>query len=64
MRAFTGAVMKKTSRPQALKNEKHPSSDTPGRPRESGSRQQTHPDQGLQSGSSVLDKEATRRNRR
>lgn len=30
--------------------------ETPGRPKKTGSRQQTHPDQGLQSGSPELDR--------
>ncbi|MBX5463465.1 MAG: hypothetical protein IRZ28_20530 [Steroidobacteraceae bacterium] len=34
---------------------------TPGRARDAASRQQTHPDQGLQSGSPDLDEDATRR---
>jgi hypothetical protein len=36
---------------------------TPGRPKDSGSRQQTHPDQNSQSGSPHFDRELTRRNR-
>lgn len=36
-------------------------STTPGRPKESGSRQQTYPDQGAQTGSPELDEEMTRR---
>jgi hypothetical protein len=35
-----------------------PTADSPGRPKDSGSRQQTHPDQNLQSGSHELDKSA------
>jgi hypothetical protein len=35
-----------------------PATNTPGRPKDSGSRQQTHPDQGMQSGSGELDKSA------
>ncbi|MBV8853486.1 MAG: hypothetical protein JOY91_08790 [Sinobacteraceae bacterium] len=38
-----------------------PSSDTPGRPKDSGSRQQTHHDQGADTGSSELDKDLTER---
>jgi hypothetical protein len=38
-----------------------PSATTPGRPKDSGSRQQTHPDQGSHSGSPSFDKETTRR---
>lgn len=34
---------------------------TPGKPRDSGSRQQTHKDQGTQTGSPELDREASRR---
>ncbi len=34
---------------------------TPGRPRDSGSRQQTHPGQALNSGSPSFDKESTQR---
>jgi hypothetical protein len=41
---------------------KQPDSTTPGRPKDSGSRQQTHPDQNSQSGSPQLDRELTRRN--
>jgi len=37
------------------------SADTPGRPKESGSRQQTHPDQTSHSGSPKLDRVLTRR---
>lgn len=36
-------------------------SDTPGRPKDSGSRQQTHPDQGADTGSPQLDKDLTHR---
>jgi hypothetical protein len=36
-----------------------PGSQTPGRPTDSGSRQQTHPNQGSQSGAPDLDREAT-----
>jgi hypothetical protein len=36
-------------------------SATPGRPKDSGSRQQTHPGQVLNSGSPSFDKEATQR---
>lgn len=35
-----------------------PPSTSPGRPKESGSRQQAHPDQGSQSGSHELDSRA------
>jgi hypothetical protein len=37
-----------------------PTEDSPGRPKNSGSRQQHHPDQNLQSGSRQLDKDASR----
>jgi hypothetical protein len=40
-----------------------PAPSTPGRPKESGSRQQTYPDQKLQSGSPALDKESTRKSK-
>ncbi|MBV8853208.1 MAG: hypothetical protein JOY91_07400 [Sinobacteraceae bacterium] len=36
-------------------------SDTPGRPKDSGSRQQTHHDQGAETGSGKLDKDLTQR---
>jgi hypothetical protein len=36
-----------------------PSSDTPGRPKTSGSRQQTHPDQQAQTGAKDLDSRST-----
>jgi hypothetical protein len=36
-------------------------SDTPGRPNDSGSRQQTHQDQGADTGSPQLDKDLTQR---
>lgn len=36
-------------------------SDTPGRPKDSGSRQQTHPNQGSQSGSPKVDRQLTDR---
>jgi hypothetical protein len=42
---------------------KQRNSTTPGRPKDSGSRQQTHPDQNSQSGSPHFDRELTRRNR-
>jgi hypothetical protein len=35
--------------------------DSPGRPKDSGSRQQSHPDQNLQSGSGELDKKSGRK---
>ncbi len=38
-----------------------PTSDSPGRPTDSGSRQQHHPNQKLQSGSHAFDKEASRK---
>ncbi len=38
-----------------------PAPTTPGRPNDSGSRQQRVPDQTIQSGSPSLDKEATQR---
>ncbi len=38
-----------------------PENTTPGRPTESGSRQQTHPGQTSQSGSAKFDREATQR---
>jgi hypothetical protein len=38
-----------------------PTADSPGRPKDSGSRQQHHPDQNLQSGSRQLDKDASRK---
>lgn len=38
-----------------------PPSTTPGRPKESASRQQTHPEQGSQSGSHELDSRAAHR---
>ncbi len=41
---------------------KQPDATTPGRPKDSGSRQQTQPDQNSQSGSPRLDRELTRRN--
>jgi hypothetical protein len=41
---------------------KQPDTTTPGRPKDSASRQQTHPDQNSQSGSPHLDRESTRRN--
>jgi hypothetical protein len=41
---------------------KQSNSRTPGRPKDSGSRQQTHPDQNSQSGSPHFDRELTRRN--
>jgi hypothetical protein len=44
-----------------MTNPKSGPSDTPGRPKDSGSRQQSHPDQNLQSGSSELDKESGRK---
>jgi hypothetical protein len=37
-----------------------PGDATPGRPKESGSRQQTHPNQNSSSGSPSFDKEATK----
>jgi hypothetical protein len=40
------------------KRTEHPSA-TPGRPKESGSRQQKHPDQGSESGAGGLDKRAS-----
>ncbi len=41
--------------------DRSPNSSTPGRPKETGSRQQTHPDQTSQSGSVATDKEVTAR---
>lgn len=41
--------------------DKHIGSDTPGRPKESGSRQQTHPDQGSQTGSPQVDRHLSER---
>jgi hypothetical protein len=38
-----------------------PESITPGRPKDSGSRQQTHPGQGLNSGSPSFDRETAQR---
>ncbi len=40
-----------------------PTSNTPGRPKETGSRQQTTADQTSQSGSASLDKEVTARSK-
>lgn len=40
------------------KRTEHPS-PTPGRPKDSGSRQQKHPDQGSQSGAGGLDEQAS-----
>ena len=40
---------------------KQPPSDTPGKPKESGSRQQTHPEQSTQTGSPHTDRKHTRR---
>jgi hypothetical protein len=37
-----------------------PTQDTPGRPKSSSSRQQTQPDQGIQSGSPELDSKDTK----
>jgi hypothetical protein len=41
--------------------QKETNSVTPGRPKDSGSRQQTHPGQALNSGSPSFDKETTER---
>jgi hypothetical protein len=45
----------------APSNPQEPAGKPAGKPTDSGSRQQTHEDQALQSGSPELDKEATRR---
>jgi hypothetical protein len=42
------------------KHSQTPKPDTPGRPKDSGSRQQTHHEQGGQTGSPELDREITR----
>jgi hypothetical protein len=38
-----------------------PTPDTPGKPKDSGSRQQSHPGQSTQTGSTTADQEHTRR---
>jgi hypothetical protein len=47
-------------RPESDENTHEPTLTMPGRPKESGSRQQSLPGQALQSGSPPLDEEATR----
>jgi hypothetical protein len=51
------------TKPPDLKDDRSelPDRSTPGRPKESGSRQQTHPDQNSHSGSPPFDKEASER---
>jgi hypothetical protein len=46
---------------QSKKSQPEPAPTTPGRPKDSGSRQQTHQDQASQSGSPALDEKTTRR---
>jgi hypothetical protein len=51
----------KNKAPSTQAGQREPAPTTPGRPKNSGSRQQRLPDQALQSGSPPLDEEATRR---
>lgn len=50
-----------TDAPREGRIAKPKGSVTPGRPKDAGNRQQTHPDQGSQTGSPELDEDLTRR---
>lgn len=47
------------SRGNSDQTQPDPATSTPGRPKDSGSRQQTHPDQNSQTGSEAADRENT-----